>query len=361
MAIKTTDQITIVDLTDAYSVILTNEAHTFLGDTDSVNGTQTATVGVMALRGAEQINAVVGTVTAPTGITVSNNGATPSPTLTITASSAVTTAGTITIPVTVDGDIVVNKVFSYSIAFTGATGDKGATGNTGATGKGVKSTVVDYIGSASGTTVPTGSWGTSIPSVPAGQYLWTRTVTTYTDNTSVTGYSIALQGQTGATGNTGGTGKGVKSTDVTYQGSTSGTVAPTGSWATSIPSVAEGSFLWTRTIITYTDNSTSTGYSVAKQGAKGSTGATGAAGADAITLVVTSSNGFIFKNSAIATTLTAHVYKAGVEVTGAALTALGTIKWYKDGSTTASGTGATLSISSGDVTTKASYTAQLEA
>ena len=52
MAIKSTDQITIVDLTDAYSVILTNEAHTFLGDTDSVNGTQTATVGVMALRGA---------------------------------------------------------------------------------------------------------------------------------------------------------------------------------------------------------------------------------------------------------------------------------------------------------------------
>lgn len=93
MAIKSTDQITIVDLTDAYSVILTNEAHTFLGDTDSVNGTQTATVGVMALRGAEQINAVVGTVTAPTGITVSNNGATPSPTLTITASSAVTGAG----------------------------------------------------------------------------------------------------------------------------------------------------------------------------------------------------------------------------------------------------------------------------
>ena len=133
MAIKSTDQITIVDLTDAYSVILTNEAHTFLGDTDSVNGTQTATVGVMALRGAEQINAVVGTVTAPTGITVSNDGATPSPTLTITASSAVTTAGTITIPVTVDSDIVVNKVFSYSIAFTGATGAKGATGNTGAT------------------------------------------------------------------------------------------------------------------------------------------------------------------------------------------------------------------------------------
>ena len=361
MAIKSSDQITIVDLTDAYSVILTNEAHTFLGDTDSVNGTQTTTVGVMALRGAEQIAATVGSVTTPTGMTVSNNGATPSPTLTITATSAVTSAGTLTIPVTIDSDITINKVFSYSIAFTGKTGDKGATGRTGETGKGVKSTVVSYIGSASGTTVPTGSWVESPPSVPAGQYLWTKTLTTYTDNTSVTAYSIALQGATGPTGGTGAPGKGVKSTDVTYQGSVSGTTAPTGTWATSVPSVAAGSFLWTRTITTYTDNSTVTGYSVAKQGEKGNTGETGAAGADAITLAITSSNGFIFKNSAIATTLTAHAYKAGVEVTGAALTALGTIKWYKDGGTTAVGTGATLSISSGDVTTKASYTAQLEA
>ena len=306
MAIKSSDQITIVDLTDAYSVILTNEAHTFIGDTDSVNGTQTTTVGVMALRGAEQIEATVGTVTTPTGITVSNNGATPSPTLTITATSAVTSAGTITIPVTIGSDITIEKVFSYSIAFTGAKGDKGTTGNTGATGKGVKSTDVSYIGSASGTTVPTGSWVESPPSVPAGQYLWTKTLTTYTDDTSVTAYSIALQGATGPKGGTGAPGKGVKSTDVTYQGSTSGTTAPTGTWTASVPSVAAGSFLWTRTITTYTDNSTVTGYSVAKQGEKGNTGATGAAGADAITLTITSSNGFIFKNSAIATTLTAH-------------------------------------------------------
>ena len=86
----------------------------------------------------------------------------------------------------------------------------------------------------------------------------------------------------------------------------------------------------------------------------------GAAGADALTLVITSSGGLIFKNTAIATTLTAHVYKGAAEVTGSALTALGTIKWYKDGGTTAVATGQTLTISAGDVASRASYTAQLE-
>ena len=131
-------------------------------------------------------------------------------------------------------------------------------------------------------------------------------------------------------------------------------------------------YLWTRTVITYSDSTTSTAYSVGMMGAtgptgakgdagaKGDTGATGAAGADALTLVITSSNGLIFKNSSIATVFTAHVYKGGVEVTGTALTALGTIKWYKDGSTTAASTGQTLTIDAGDVTGKATYVAQLE-
>ena len=93
---------------------------------------------------------------------------------------------------------------------------------------------------------------------------------------------------------------------------------------------------------------------------KGQKGDTGDAGADAITISITSSNSTIFKNSAIETTLTAHVFKAGVEVTGSALTALGTIKWYKDGGNTAVATGATLNITAGDIANKATYIAQLE-
>ena len=90
-------------------------------------------------------------------------------------------------------------------------------------------------------------------------------------------------------------------------------------------------------------------------------GATGAPGADAITMSITSSNGTIFKNTAISTTLTAHVYQAGAELNTTQIAALGTIKWYKDGSSTAlSTTGVTLNISAGDVTDKATYIAQLE-
>ena len=90
-------------------------------------------------------------------------------------------------------------------------------------------------------------------------------------------------GAKGDKGDTGATGKGIKSTAITYQSSTSNTTAPTGTWSSTIPSVAAGSYLWTRTIITYTDNTTSTSYSVAKQGstgAKGDKGDTGATGAD---------------------------------------------------------------------------------
>ena len=101
-------------------------------------------------------------------------------------------------------------------------------------------------------------------------------------------------------------------------------------------------------------------WSLAMTGATGDKGDKGDAGDDAITLAVTSSNGNIFKNTAIATTLTAHVYQAGAELNSTQIAALGSIKWYKDGGSTAVATGATLTISAGDVTNKATYVAQLE-
>ena len=158
---------------------------------------------------------------------------------------------------------------SYSI------GKMGANGATGAAGKGIKSTAVTYQASTSGTTVPTGTWDTAIPSVSANQYLWTRTIITYTDNTTSTSYSIGKVGATGAKGDKGDAGRGISSTAVTYQASTSGTTVPTGTWGATIPSVSANQYLWTRTIITYTDGTTSTSYSIGKMGANGATGAAG--------------------------------------------------------------------------------------
>lgn len=113
------------------------------------------------------------------------------------------------------------------------------------------------MGSTSGTTIPKGTWVTSIPSVAAGSYLWTRTIITYTDNTSTTSYAVGKMGNTGATG------KGIKSTSITYQAHSNGTTAPTGTWTDLVPTTsAEKPYLWSRTILTYTDNTTSTTYSV---------------------------------------------------------------------------------------------------
>lgn len=168
-----------------------------------------------------------------------------------------------------------------SDSFTLAKLADGAAGKPGTDGKGISSTVVTYQASTNGTTVPSGTWETAIPSVSANQYLWTRTIITYTDGTTSTSYSI---GKMGATGATGAAGKGIKSTAVTYQASTSGTTVPTGTWGTTIPSVSANQYLWTRTIITYTDNTTSTSYSIGKMGA---TGAAGAAGKDAYTVLLT--------------------------------------------------------------------------
>lgn len=145
-------------------------------------------------------------------------------------------------------------------------GDKGDKGDTGATGNGVKSSEVTYQASTSGTTIPTGTWSTSIPSVSAGSYLWTKTVITYTNGSTTTSYSVGKMGNTGAKGDkgeTGTAGKGIKSTAITYQAWSNGTSTPTGTWSSSPPATsASKPYLWTRTIITYTDNSTSTSYSV---------------------------------------------------------------------------------------------------
>lgn len=346
MAVKTSDQVTIVDVTDAYSVILTSEAHNFAGSTSAAVAGSTTTQ-VIAMRGADQVAASVlaSEITKPTGVSVSVDTDPMAPTLTISVSTSVTAGGEITIPVHI-GDITVVKKFSFAIAFRGVNGANGADG----TSVTITSTSVTYQAGSSGTTAPTGTWSTSVPSVSAGQYLWTKTVVTYSDGKSTTAYSVSRYGTNGAAG----TSVTVKSTSVTYQVSASGTTTPTGSWSSTIPSVSAGQYLWTKTVVTYSDGESTTSYSVSRNGTNGTNGA------DAITISITSSNGTIFKNTSIATTLTAHVYKAGVEVTGSALTALGTIKWYKDGGTTAVATGQTLTIDAGDVTNKATYVAQLE-
>lgn len=363
MAIKSADQITIVDVTDAYSVILTSESYTFVGGVNGVASGATCTTQAVAFCGSTQCSSVSvdqSKIVCPSGISAAvttNNSA--AVTITFTTTATLGDACEATIPVSVDG-VTVNKKFSFAVAKTGATGQ---TGQTGAPGNGVKSTEVRYQVGSSATSAPTGTWSQNVVSTTTGQYLWTRTVVTYTDNTKSTSYSVAAHGATGATGQTGETGNGVKSTEVKYQVGTSATNAPTGNWSSNVVSTTTGQYLWTRTIITYTDDTTSTSYSVAAHGATGATGETGAPGADAITLTITSSAGTVFKNSTGSTVLTAHVFVGGIEqtITDAGVCgSYGSIKWYKGTSTTAAATSKTLTVSASEVSTTMSITAQLE-
>ncbi|CQR23759.1 phage minor structural protein [Streptococcus varani] len=193
----------------------------------------------------------------------------------------------LTIAAWVDNQEVASEQITFLNASDGLKGEKGDPGRDGIAGKngvGLRSTVITYASSTSGTSAPGTGWTNSVPTVPAGQYLWTKTVWNYTDSTSETGYSVARIGQDGNTGRDGIAGKdgvGIRTTTVVYAGSTSGTVPPTSGWSSQIPSVSPGQYLWTKTTWSYTDNTSETGFSVAKMGetgAKGDKGDTGPQG-----------------------------------------------------------------------------------
>lgn len=161
-------------------------------------------------------------------------------------------------------------------------------------GRGVASTTVEYQASTSGTTVPTGTWSPTVPSVAAGSYLWTKTTTNYTSGTPTVGYSVArmgvngakgekgetgqtgpqgpqglkgdtgLQGPKGATGAqgptgpTGATGTGVASMTQQYYMSDSKTTQSGGSWVESMPTWSNGKYLWTRYKVVYKNPASTT-------------------------------------------------------------------------------------------------------
>ena len=171
-------------------------------------------------------------------------------------------------------------------SWTKIKGEDGKDGVAGKDGVGISNTVITYAQSSNGTTAPSTGYTSTVPTLTKGKYLWTKTVWTYSDKTTETGYSVAYiakDGNNGSDGIAGKDGVGIKITTITYAKSTSGTVKPTTGYTPTIPVVANGQFLWTKTTWTYTDNTTEDGYSVAKMGEKGadgSQGIPGKAGAD---------------------------------------------------------------------------------
>lgn len=321
MAVKASSQISMIDVTDAYSVLLTSEAYAFTGNTSGAPAGLTCTTQVVAFCGQKSCTSLnVSNIRCPTGITatVSNNN-TAAPTVTFKTTATITAACEAIIPVSVDG-ITINKKFSFAVAKTGSTGAKGdkgqqgpqgpqgVKGDTGAAGKdGINGTngqngksigqVINYYlatNASSNVTASTSGWTTTVQSVSSSKkYLWNYEVVKYTDGTiaSTTAPCIigsygdtgakgdkgakgdagakgdkGLKGDTGAKGDkgdTGATGNGIASTAVVYQAGSSGTTAPTGTWSTSVPSTsAAAPYLWTRITIKYTNGTVTNSYSV---------------------------------------------------------------------------------------------------
>lgn len=132
-----------------------------------------------------------------------------------------------------------------------------------------------------------GTWSPDIPTVNPGEYLWTRTTWFYSDGTSEQGFSVAKMGEQGPKGDRGNdgipgkNGIGIRSTSVLYGLSASETVPPT-AWYQNPPALVKGQWFWTKTVWTYTDNTTETGYQKTYVARDGNDGNNGIAGKDGV-------------------------------------------------------------------------------
>lgn len=88
----------------------------------------------------------------------------------------------------------------YQKTYVARDGNDGNNGIAGKDGVGIRSTAITYAQGTSGTVAPTTGWTSQVPNVPAGQFLWTKTVWSYTDNTNETGYSVSKIGEQGPQG-----------------------------------------------------------------------------------------------------------------------------------------------------------------
>ena len=137
---------------------------------------------------------------------------------------------------------------------------------------------VEYYLSTSPTSLSGGSWSTTAPTWTNGKYMWMRTK--ITDGAGNVTYSPDKNGTciTGATGATGSSGKGISSIVEEYYQSTSATTLSGGSWSTIPPTWIDGKYIWTRSVITYTDSTVKRTEGICATGQKGDTGPQGVKG-----------------------------------------------------------------------------------
>ena len=346
MGIKAQNQVTLIDITDAYSVILSNENQTFR-ETSYNSGVvpvspateTTVTTTVYSYRGSTNVYAylpssAIGSTHANTDgvyLTVESPATNPAQDLEITIHipSGLTATGSIEIPIelyetnvtTGEPLTTFTKEFSYSVARYGQTGAQGSS-----------PTIYDL--QYTGTLFNFDN--------EAGQYTAPATIT------------VTATSQTGTDAAAAYTGGTITVTPYTATG-TAGAVSTSSTSVTITPTVENGAPKYIYYLATLT-----VGGNIVDKQTIGTT-RQGADGEDSYSIDITSSNGFVFKNSNTAVTLTAHVYKGGVELNTSDLTALSLgVFWYEGATKKNNAPSLTLQVAAGAVVNLMHLTAKLE-
>lgn len=249
---------------DAYTIFLENENISFATDENrNPLSEQAYTSGITIMKGAKPVtDFTIGDIAKTQGIAVAKTDTAIAISV-VNGNPLPNDSGEIEIPITVGGTVF-KKILTWTCAKKGDQGEKGEQGKDG-TSVTIINKSITYQLSTSGTAIPTGAWQTSPQTIPEGQYQWTKTSVTYSDGNKTESYSISYHGKNGNDG----TSVTVSKTEVTYQVSTSGTTAPTGTWSTTMPSCDQGQYLWTKTYVKYSDGKDTTSYSVSYKGVDG--------------------------------------------------------------------------------------------
>ncbi len=136
----------------------------------------------------------------------------------------------------------------------------------GESGKGIKSTNVEYAISVSNVIAPVDGWQTTSPEWEAGKYIWSRTKIVYSDDEVKYTQAACISGGQGADG------KGIKSITEEYYLSSSSATTTGGEWQTDSPAWKNGWYIWTRTRIVFTDDTSTTTNAICVTGSKGADG-----------------------------------------------------------------------------------------
>jgi hypothetical protein len=153
----------------------------------------------------------------------------------------------------------------------------------------------------------------------------------------------------------------IKKTIVTYAVTDTAQDKPITGWQTEFPVVPLGKYLWVCTQVFYSDGSSTETYSVSHNGTNGTNGKDGkdgVAGEAALSFKLLSSQGQIFKNKSIKTTLALEVRRGSKKLTSSEVKNLGTVQWFKN-DTRQTGSDLTLSVSESDSVLNTNYSVQV--